>query len=42
VLHVEKRRSYVPVTTRKYDSGEHGIEPKINGQLFDRVAFILR
>jgi 3-methyladenine DNA glycosylase AlkC len=41
VLHVEKRHSFAPVTTRKYYPGEQAIEPKINGRLFGRVAFML-
>ncbi|MGD8397232.1 MAG: DNA alkylation repair protein [Anaerolineae bacterium] len=41
VLHVEKRHSFAPVTTRRYYPGEHAIEPKINGRLFGRVTFVL-
>ena len=41
VLHIEKRHSFAPVTTRKYYPGEHAIEPKINGKLFERVGFVL-
>jgi 3-methyladenine DNA glycosylase AlkC len=42
VLHIEKKHSFAPVTTRKYYPGEHAVEPKINGQLFGRVAFALQ
>jgi 3-methyladenine DNA glycosylase AlkC len=41
-LHVERNHSFAPVTTRTYYPGEHAIEPKINGKLFGRVAFVLR
>jgi 3-methyladenine DNA glycosylase AlkC len=41
VLHIEKRHSFAPVTTRTYYPGEHAIEPKINGQLFGRASFAL-
>ncbi len=41
-LHIIKRHSFAPVTTRKYYSGQHGIEPKINGKLFGRAGFTLR
>ncbi|MBN1657566.1 MAG: DNA alkylation repair protein [Anaerolineae bacterium] len=40
-LHIEKRHSFAPVTTRKYYPGQQALEPKINGQLFGRVAFML-
>lgn len=42
VLHIERRHSFAPVTTRKYYPGEHAIEPKINGQRFGRADFLLR
>jgi 3-methyladenine DNA glycosylase AlkC len=41
VLHVEKKHSFAPVTTRTYYPGQHAIEPKINGRLFGRVTFVL-
>ncbi len=41
VLHITKRHSFAPVTTRRYYPGEHAIEPKINGKLFERVGFVL-
>ena len=41
VLHIEKKHSFAPVTTRKYYPGEHAIEPKINGKLFGRVTFVI-
>jgi 3-methyladenine DNA glycosylase AlkC len=40
-LHVQKRHSFAPVTTRNYYPGKHAIEPKINGKLFGRVEFSL-
>jgi 3-methyladenine DNA glycosylase AlkC len=41
VLRVTKRHSFAPVTTRTYYAGEHAIEPKVNGQSFGRVMFLL-
>jgi len=41
VLQITKRHSFEPVTTRKYYPGEHAIEPKINGKLFERAVFVL-
>jgi hypothetical protein len=41
MLHIEKRHSFAPVTTRKYYPGEQAIGPKINGQLFGRVKILL-
>jgi 3-methyladenine DNA glycosylase AlkC len=41
VLHVEKKHSFVPVTTRTYYPGRHDMEPKINGRLFGRASFVL-
>jgi len=40
-LHIEKRHSFAPVTTRKYYPGQQALEPKINGQLFGRVEILL-
>jgi 3-methyladenine DNA glycosylase AlkC len=42
VLPIAKTVSFRPVTTRKLYPGEHAIQAKINGQLFERVAFVLR
>jgi 3-methyladenine DNA glycosylase AlkC len=42
VLHIEKKHSFAPVTTRRYYPGEQAIAPKVNGQLFDRVGFELQ
>ena len=42
VLHIERKHSFAPVTTRRYYPGEHAIEPKINGQLFGRAGFVLK
>lgn len=41
VLHIAKEFSFAPVTTRKYYAGEHAIEPKINGKVFERAEFVL-
>ena len=41
VLHISKVHSLAPVTTRRYYPGEHAIEPKINGELYQRVEFVL-
>jgi 3-methyladenine DNA glycosylase AlkC len=41
VLRITRRHSFAPVTTRRYYPGEHAVEPKINGKLFGRVAFVL-
>jgi 3-methyladenine DNA glycosylase AlkC len=42
VLQITRQHSFAPVTTRKYYPGEHAIEPKINGRLFERAEFVLR
>ena len=41
-LHITKKHSFAPMTTRKYYPGEYAIEPQINGKLFERVGFVLR
>lgn len=41
ILHITKRHSFAPVTTRRYYPGQHAIEPKINGKLFERAGFVL-
>jgi 3-methyladenine DNA glycosylase AlkC len=41
VLHITRNHSFAPVTTRKYYPGQHAIQPKINGQLFESVEFML-
>ena len=41
VLHVSKKVSFAPVTTRKYYPGAHAVAPKINGKLFGRAEFVL-
>jgi 3-methyladenine DNA glycosylase AlkC len=41
MLHVARKHSFAPVTTRKYYPGEHAVEPQINGQLFERASFLL-
>jgi 3-methyladenine DNA glycosylase AlkC len=40
-LQVNKKVSFAPITTRKYYPGEHAIQPKINGKLFQSVSFRL-
>jgi 3-methyladenine DNA glycosylase AlkC len=42
VLHIERKHSFAPVTTRRYYPGEQAIEPKINGRLFGRIVFNLK
>lgn len=42
VLAIAKTVSFRPVTTRTLYAGEHTIQPKINGQVFERVTFMLR
>jgi 3-methyladenine DNA glycosylase AlkC len=41
VLSIRKNHSFAPVTTRVYYPGDHAIELKINGRLFQRRNFIL-
>jgi 3-methyladenine DNA glycosylase AlkC len=41
ILHITKRFSFEPVTTRKYYPGGHGVEPKINGKVFAQVEFVV-
>jgi 3-methyladenine DNA glycosylase AlkC len=41
VIHISRKVSFAPVTTRRYYPGEHAIEPKINGRLFGRARFEL-
>jgi 3-methyladenine DNA glycosylase AlkC len=41
VLHIARKHSFRPVSTRRYYPGQHAIEPKINGRLFKRVEFRL-
>ncbi|UCG22947.1 MAG: DNA alkylation repair protein [Chloroflexota bacterium] len=41
VLHLKKKQSFRPVTTRKYYPGTQAIAPQINGRLFERVEFEL-
>ena len=41
VLHIVKKHSFAPVTTRRYYPGQHAIQPKINGKVFERVGFVL-
>ncbi|MDY6878322.1 MAG: DNA alkylation repair protein [Chloroflexota bacterium] len=41
VLRITKNFTFAPITTRKYYPGEHAIEPKINGESFGRVGFVL-
>jgi hypothetical protein len=41
VIRLERKISFKPVTTRKYYPGEHAVEPKINGQSFGRIEFVV-
>ncbi len=41
MLHVTRKHSFAPVTTRKYYPGEHAVEAQINGQVFERASFVL-
>lgn len=41
LITIRKNHSFAPVTTRTYYPGEHALELKINGQLFNRTAFML-
>jgi len=41
VIQITKKQSFRPITTRRYYVGTHAIQPKINGQLFDRVEFVV-
>jgi hypothetical protein len=42
VLAISKKHSFAPVTTRTYYPGIHMIEPKINGQVYEQVAFTVQ
>jgi 3-methyladenine DNA glycosylase AlkC len=41
VIHVSRKHSFAPVSTRRYYPGQHAIEPKINGHLYERKEFTL-
>ncbi|MGD9369598.1 MAG: DNA alkylation repair protein [Desulfobacteraceae bacterium] len=41
VIHIDRKFSFAPVTTRKYYPGKHAIEPKINGQVFGQAEFVV-
>jgi hypothetical protein len=41
VLHITRRHSFRPVTTRRYYPGSHAVEPQINGMRFGPVPFAL-
>ena len=41
VIKIKKNHSFRPVTTRKYYPGLHGVQPQINGRLFERLEFDL-
>ena len=41
VLHISRKHSFAPVTTRRYYPGEHAVQPQINGRVFDRASFVL-
>ncbi len=38
-LHIQKKHSFAPVTTRVYYPGTHAIQPQVNGQGGAKVAF---
>ena len=40
-LHLERTQSFKPITTRKYYPGEHAVQPKINGKLYETAEFVL-
>jgi hypothetical protein len=40
-LHIVRKISFRPITTRRYYEGLHFVEPKINGYLFGRAEFSL-
>jgi 3-methyladenine DNA glycosylase AlkC len=42
VMAIRKKHSFARVTTRTYYPGPHLIEPKINGQVYERVEFTVR
>lgn len=40
-LTIEKTHGFKPINTRTYYSGQHAMQPKINGQPYDSVTFTL-
>jgi 3-methyladenine DNA glycosylase AlkC len=42
VVSIRKTQSLRPITTRKYYPGKHSIAPKINGQVYDAVSFVVK
>jgi 3-methyladenine DNA glycosylase AlkC len=38
---ISRTQSFRPITTRKYYPGDHSIAPKINGQVYDAVSFVV-
>jgi 3-methyladenine DNA glycosylase AlkC len=41
VVHIDRKISFEPVTTRKYYPGKHAVAPKINGQTFGHAEFVV-
>lgn len=41
VAQISRVHSFAPITTRRYYPGLHAVQPQINGQLHDRVEFIV-
>ncbi len=41
-VHLRKKHSFKPVTTRKYYPGEHAVEIQVNGQVLARADFTVR
>lgn len=41
-LHISKRHSFRPISTRKYYTGKHALEVQVNGVKYGKVEFELR
>lgn len=41
-VHIRKKHSFKPVTTRKYYPGRHAVEIQINGRRFGRREFVVK
>jgi 3-methyladenine DNA glycosylase AlkC len=41
IIRISRKHSFQPVSSRRYYEGRHAIQPKINGELFDSVEFML-
>jgi 3-methyladenine DNA glycosylase AlkC len=42
ILHLSKRHSFRPISTRKYYSGRHALEIQVNGTRFEKIYFDLK